>query len=691
MSFHGLANTQYFKEAALDFKKNNGFYTRAPIGSREWTEYWEMHEKRCLEGYQVGDTYITGRHYFYLNFTPIMRVTDSLGATKKAGNQIMDKEIDFADFYEIGYEWYRFKQIAWFGGTFMGITSPGAKHLVAAKTRGAGWSFQEASDGAYNYTFFAGSKSYYFAGLEDYLIKDGILSKVQPMLDWINEHCPYWSQNRQKKNSLMYMRASYLDEFGTERGSFSEIMGVIVDDPNKTRGKRGKKIVFEEAGSFKNLKKSLIVSMGSIKDGSYYVGQISVFGTGGETGPSIEGLEEIFYEPDAYDMLAFPNIYEEGMESTKCGYFVPVFRSNRAFMDEDGNVDIQGSIDHELKQREVKGKARDKKTLDDYVAEYPFYPGEAFKRMGKNPFWVDRIDRQMKRIERDTAIKALIRHGYMKAGEKGGEFVHSDSVTPILQYPHKDSDDLTGCCTMYEAPYYDHTGQVPDDMYELVFDPFYNDEAEDQTSLFHFWVWKKPNPHTGSFVDLPVFEYAARPEDLNDCYEQLFLACDLYNCKAQGEIAGGGKGVIDYAKTKHLMHKIHFEPETMAKDKEIGSTGRNRSYLMNMSTEAKKLGLTYLVQWHKEVRGVNEQGENIYNIDCVYSLGFLRELRKFDGKKNADRISSAIVGRFQIKSIVVEMTNREERKAMDDFYERQFVNKEYYSESNNKLTSSYGD
>lgn len=695
MAFHNLVNTRYFSEAAIEFKKNGGAYTKAPEGSREWLEYWQLQDHRCLNGYKVADTWISGRHYFFLNFTPISRVTQDLGAALKERKSnrgklsqlTMDKYFSFPDFYEVGYEWYRFKHIAKFGGQFMGISSPGGRHIICAKARGAGWSYQEASDGVYNYNFFDGSKSYYFAGIEQYLTTDGILNKVQPMLDWINDNSSYWKKNRQKKNTLMHQKASYIDELGVERGSMSEIMGVVVDDPNKTRGKRGMKIVFEEAGSFRNLKKALIVSMGSIKDGSYYVGQISVFGTGGEEGPSIEGLEEIFYSPEAFDMLAFPNVYEEGMESTSCGYFVPVYRVDRTFMDIDGNVDVKSAVDHQLNERLIKGKARDKKVLDDYTAEYPFFPQEAFKRLGKNPFWTDRVQRQIRRVESDLVIQSMIRHGYLIPEDNGPKFIESKDVVPILQYPHTDKDDLTGCCTLYDMPFKDEMGMTPDGMYDLVFDPFYNDDAEDQTSLFHFWVFKNPNNIDSTWEDLPVFEYCARPDDLDTCYEQLFLACKLYNAKAQGEVAGGGKGVLDYAKRKQLMHYIHYRPEGMGigGDKEIETNQRNRSFLMNMTTEIKKLGITYLVQWHKEVIGVTENGDDIYRIDRVYSLGFLRELLKFDGKKNADRISSAIIHRFQSKQRIHELVKQEEKKAMDEFYSRQFEADSDYSSSS--LTS----
>ena len=64
----------------------------------------------------------------------------------------------------------------------------------------------------------------------------------------------------------MHQKASFIDYRGEEMGSKSEIMGVTINDPNKGRGKRGRKVVFEEAGSFKNLKQTLEVTMGSMRD-----------------------------------------------------------------------------------------------------------------------------------------------------------------------------------------------------------------------------------------------------------------------------------------------------------------------------------------------------------------------------------------------------------------------------------------
>ena len=694
MSFGKLVNTRYFSEAAIDFIKNKGVYTTAPVGSREYIEYWEMHEHRCRTGYKVGDLWIPGRHYFYLNFTPILKIPDiklnailseSRDRNGKMGNVVMEKILEFPKFFEIDYEWYRFKHIAWNGGKFGGIESPGGRNITCAKTRGCGFSYKESSDGVYNYNFIPGSKSYYFASIEQYLTTDGIMNKCQGMADWINVNIPYWKQNRMENNTLLHMKSSYIDEFGQKKGNMSEMIGVIVDNPNKTRGKRGRKIVFEEAGSFKKLKEALAISVGAVKDGGFRVGQISVFGTGGEEGPSIEGLEDIWSQPEQYDMLAFKNVWDEGMDGTSCGYFVPATKANIMFMDPDGNVDMDNAMKYEEEQRALKAKATDVKELDRYKAEYPIVPGEVFQRLAKNPFRTAEIDRQIHRIERDAAIQSLLRHGQLTSGEKGIEFIiqSTDVANPVTEYPHNQRDSLEGCVTVVERPWKDQKGHTPAGMYQIVFDPFYKEESEDLTSLFAIYVLKCYNKHNPVNEGLPVAWFVGRTADINTAYENLEKLDTWYNCTVQGEIAGGGQGVLDYYKRRKRLHKLEFEVE-MTDQKEVNKK-KVRSYLMNMPTEKKRMGLTYLINWHMEPRGIDDNKNPIYNIHRIYDIGLLREMRKFDGKKNADRISALIVGMFMLRERSED--EQQEQEQRNDFYSRPLYGNEY--ESENEMIDNY--
>lgn len=689
MGFHHLVNTAQFSYTARDFKKNGNKYTKAPHGSRDYFQFWEEEERRCLYGMKCGDLWIPGRMYFWLNHFPIQRIPEHIRLeilrerirTGKLVVRAVEKVIDFPGFHEVHYEWWNLKHIAWYGGEFMGIESPGNRHMACLKTRGAGWSYLEACDGVYNYNFIRGSKSYYFAGAEPYLVGDAIMDKVQAGLNWINKHSPYWKQNRQVKKSVMHQRASYLDAEGTEVGSFSEIIAQIVDKPSKTRGKRGRKVSFEEGGSFPNLEAALEVSLGSLREGTIYVGQASVFGTGGEQGPGIAGLENVFNNPEAWDMLVFPNVWEDGMQHTPCGYFVPCWRANSWYMDEEGNVDVQGAIDADEAERDKKRKSPKPKDLDRRKAEYPRNPKEALQRLTGNGFNIAAIDEQIKRLETDKGVQGMIRHGTIIRTERGPEFKPQPKhvARPIEDFPHPQSEgvDLSGCFSTIQRPYVDQNGNVPDGMYKITFDPYYKEEAEEQESLWSFKVWKLENPWDLSYINIPVGWYAGRPPRYFDSHDLMFLAAELYNAPIQGEISGGGQSVVDYARRNHLLHKLCHEPES-ASSKETQSKSTHNAFLMNMATERKRLGLIYLEDWHIEPRAVTEKGKIITNLYHIYDIAFLREMRKHNPVEgNYDRISDAIVFMFEKKQHYAEIVKR--RHENREFYERSLFAEEDYS------------
>jgi hypothetical protein len=696
MGFKALVNTQYFREAAIDFRNNGGVYTRAPVGSRDYREYWEEQDKRCMEGYKVGDMWIPGRMYDWLNFTPISRVPEHqmLKAIEERKNRKgkisktdLDKVMEFPAFWEIGWEWWMTKHIAWHGGAFdtshQRVVSPGNKHICCLKTRGAGFSFMEACDAKFNFKHYPGSKSYFFAGLEDFLIKDGILNKVQPMLDFINDNCEWWKQNRMYRSTLMHQRASFKDSKGMERGTFSEIIGQVVDDANKTRGKRGKKITFEEAGSFKNLKKALAISLGSIREGSLYVGQASVFGTGGEEGPSIEGLEDIWSQPWIYDMVEFVNVWDEDAMHTTCGYFVPHYMADSVFMDAEGNVDKQAAVKHNDKQREKYNKARDFKELDRFKAEYPRNPQEALKRISGNPFRTGLIDKTIRKLETDEYYAGTLRYGmYTSQRDAHGfpvfEIKPISEARPIQTYPHNHLKDeaLYGCVTIDEPPWRTKEGTIPVGMYTVVLDSYALDDAEDVSSLFSAHVFKNYNEYDNAGADLPQAWFEGRPESLLTAYDQILWMAEAYNADIQGEIAGGGQAFVNHAKMKGLEHRLKKEPSS-ASAKDIES--RQNSYFMNMTTDRKRVGLTYLIDWHKAPRGINLDGTVVTNVERIKNIRALKELRYFDGKKNADAISAWIVYMFERKQEVIDAMATV-TDTPDDFWDREFFQESDLSE-----------
>ncbi len=688
MGFHSLVNTAQFSYTARDWKANGGKYTTAPKGSRDYFQFWEQEDHRCKFGYKIGDLWIPGRMYAYLNFFPMSRVPDSVllrtmeekeGKRGTVSRVAIEKVIDFPKFWEISYEWWNLKHIAWYGGEFMGVKSDGNKHMCALKTRGAGFSYMEAFDGVYNYNWIPGSKSYYFAGAEPFLVGDAIMDKVQAGLDWINKYCPYWKQNRQVKKSVMHQRASYLDSYGMEKGTFSEIIAQTVDKASKTRGKRGRKITFEEGGSFPVLEDALEVALGSLREGSMYVGQAAVFGTGGEQGPGIQGLENIFYNPEAWDMLPFHNIWENGYQGSECGYFVPVWRADSFNMDENGNVNMVNALKADTEQRAKKKKTGKPKDLDRRKAEYPRTPSEALQRLNGNGFNMAEIDAQIKRLLTNKSLSGLVRHGHLvRDPETGVSFVPKPKhvACPIEDYPHSQEGNLKGCVSMVERPFVDQKGKVPDNLYRITVDTYYKEEAEDVTSLWSLKVWKMDNNFDTSMMGLPVAWYAGRPTRYEDNHDITFMLSELYNAKVQAEISGGGQSIVTYAKTHRKLQMVCNEPE-MAHNKELASKSAGNSFLMNMMGDRKKLGIMYLEDWHVKPRGVDENGNVVLNIHRVYDLAWLREMKKFNPEKgNFDRISDAIVAMFELKENYAIQIKRNIKKEQNSYYNRSFYGDE---------------
>ena len=85
-------NSQLFREDALHFQKY-GHYCSDPWGSPAWYEYWTDRRNRIINGYTVGGVKITGDHYFYLNFCPIMKTEDTTVRRSK-------KIREFPDFWD---------------------------------------------------------------------------------------------------------------------------------------------------------------------------------------------------------------------------------------------------------------------------------------------------------------------------------------------------------------------------------------------------------------------------------------------------------------------------------------------------------------------------------------------------------------------------------------------------------------
>jgi hypothetical protein len=431
-------------------------------------------------------------------------------------------------------------------------------------------------------------------------------------------------------------------------GFKSQIIGVsLKDDPDKIRGKAGELIFFEEAGSFSGLLKAWEVAMPTMRQGSKTLGTMIAFGTGGEEGPGFEGLEELFYHPEAYDCLAFENEWDAGAMGTSCGFFVPIYKNLDGFMDSQGNSLSNEAMDYEETQREKKRKGNDPKSYDQYIAEHPFTPQEATLQVTANTFDVNSLKEQYNRVIASDLHKIGVA-GEMYYNTKGKpDFAPNSSVRPIYKFPHRPDDDLTGAVVIYEAPFKTQEDIIPKNLYIICHDPYAQGKAASSMSLGAAYVIKVPN-NLSKPDDIIVASYIGRPATQDEYNRNLFMLAEYYNAKIGFENDRGE--VIAYAKRFRKLHLLQEEFEMLDK-RELRSKNVKRQYGMHMTEQRKAQGELYIRDWLISGRGQNEDGEITLNLQKIYDPALLQELIKFNRKGNFDRVMALMVGMYHTREL----------------------------------------
>ncbi len=645
MSFNKFVNTEYFREPALFFEKNK-CYTDAFPGTRDYDDFWDREEKRCLEGYQVGDLWIPGRYYFYLNYVPIIR---TLSKEEKEKYPHLTELYSFPRFWELDYEWFTAKDNAWKAG----------KHMVCLKTRRGGFSYKEAADGIYNYNFIPMSKSFYFAATEGYLLEDGIFNKVYNNLEWLNTHTD-WYKNRHVTDTKWHRKASYIayeDGKKIESGYRSELMAQVLDNADKARGKSGIKITFEEGGSFKELKRAWQICEPQVKQGGIMKGQMTAFGTGGnEKDDGLASLSDLFNDPHTYNVYAFNNIWDEGLEGTECGFFVPAYMIREDCMDKDGNLDKEKATEAVIKEREPISKSTDRAALIRHVAENPLTPAEALSRVSGNYFPTVELRAQLRRVEAENLQNTWINgqlfniDGDIKFG------VTNDK--PLVAYPIRpDSKEdrtysLEGCISILQSPI-KIKGSVPKNLYFISIDPYAQDESPNSNSVGAVYVMKRENNLTlrDNYNNNIVASYIGRPKNLQIFWRNVFKLAEFYNCRVQSELVGGGSIGVQYARNWRKLHLLEQQIDINS-----NKSGKpSGAYFMKVNKDMKLDGIEYLSDWLSEevAIGLDMYNKPVYKLrlENITDVGLLNELIKFNLDGNFDRVSSMIVAMYMIKEL----------------------------------------
>lgn len=451
-----IKNTKKFCEAA-EFFKVHKCYTLAPRGTTDYVKYWERETDRCLNGYTAPDgDQITGYHYFYLNYCPIMRLdeteyTDRNGDTRKRRERIFD----FPKFWD--YDYYYFNAVE--------EAETVGKHMAVLKCRQRGYSFKGAAMLVRNYELIPGSKNFAVASEQKFLVGDGLLTKAWQIMDFIDKNTAWAKQRLTSTRMERVSGYKVTDEFGkqTEQGYLSSITGITLkNDPERIRGTRGRLVLWEESGKFPSLLDAWRVEQPAVEtDDGVAFGLMISFGTGGTEGASFDGLKELFYKPKAYNVLSFPNIWDDNAEQTECGFFVPAWSNLESFdddgkyiyMDEDGNSFREKTIEELIKQRNIiKDGGASQQSIDRFISERPIKPQEAVLELGKNIFPRKLLMDQLTRLRTNKKLQSM-KHIVDLSWDGNGNVIATEKKTgDITNYPLKKDQKPAGSIVIWEYP-----------------------------------------------------------------------------------------------------------------------------------------------------------------------------------------------------------------------------------------------
>jgi hypothetical protein len=674
---HILEDMDYFRQAAIHFQEH-GKYTNLypnPHPRSEYTKFWREEARRCRDGLvrEKDGEWIPGYFYFYLNYSRIEKVVT------KEGSKRAERVFEFPNPYDGDYFFFHYLERARNEG----------KHTATLKKRGSGFSFKGGSKLARNFILGESSvskihvNSFAIADEKEYLTKDGVLNKFINIADFCAKHTPFPGV-RELKNSMndMHWQMGYQDaESGIEEGTKNQVIGVTLkNDPEKARGKRGALIEWEEAGKFGHFLKAWGVARPSVEEDGFAFGLMNAYGTGGTEGADFFGLQEIFYNPEGYNIFSIANVFDKGdLASTVCSFFFGTYLNAKGYYDEDGNSDVVGAIIRQLLERDkIRKNSSDPNTIVQYIAENPITPQEAIMRREGSIFPVSDIKDYLSDII-PRFEKFISPHWVGRLsldGEGKVTWKLDDSNQPIRDFPLRDNTNKTGCLEIFEMPYKDSTGRVPSGLYIAGIDPI-DDDTSGTNSLYSIFIMN-------TLTDRIVAEYTGRTFDARDCYELTRRALMFYNAQALYE--NDKKGLYAYFRNKNCLYLLADTPEII-RDMEIGTISRvgNKSKGVNSSKKVNAWGRALQAQWMMQDAYVDnaeeQEGPAPLNLHRIRSVGYLKEALSWNPDGNFDRVSSMgmlMILRADRERATVYIDETETGLESDDFWDRSYGTKKSF-------------
>jgi hypothetical protein len=371
-------------------------------------------------------------------------------------------------------------------------------------------------------------------------------------------------------------------------------------------------IMFEEAGKFPGIKEAYKYIQPALEANFKKTGIAIMVGTGGDMEKGADELEEIFYSPDAWDMLSFKQEGDEEQEVLKktC-YFVPAWKF--AVIDEDGNSLKEPSLEQIYKKREESRKAKDGKAYINYLTQMPLVPDEAFMRTGGNRFNVQKLNERLAFIRKHRELDDIIQNGRLEwvKDEKG-------KAIDVEWIP-----DANGPFKILEHPIKDANSNVIMNLYKGSTDSYDKDESNSSGSKLSCQIFKG-FVNTNDTSRIFVARYTERPKTAEEAYEATAKLCMYY--MAPNLIEWSNIGIFGWYERNGFSHFLRERPRIAyanVKDSRVnnrfGIDPSTKEYWITAYRDYIETNVDSMCDQQQIIAAINYRDDKDYNCDITIS------------------------------------------------------------------------
>lgn len=564
-------NTHHFCEVGQNFLKQRMKYTPYPRGSKGYRDFWTREIDRCINGVRIGEMYVSGYYYFFLNYHIMVIPNRETG----------DEEKGFASFWKIQYDLFN----------IVDYCQKIKMNLALIKPRGCGLSECAASMGARDYAVPVNDRNgnrihrniLYLAYDDSALTPDGVYSKCSTTIDHLNKYTAFdhaFITKRDKDPTTMVRHAGWKDAENKEHPTGGKVTAQVMKKADNIRGQRTYLTLWEESGANPVLAQGSKVALDLSRRGGIVTGIHLFWGTSNADTKGVDAFKSILYNPSGTYCIRFKNVWEnedgspiedlnkipydpreliipEDSSEDGVGWFIPAYEADLKFTDKDGNPDRDKAFQFYMKERAKSTLHVDaeESNVNLLHADHPFTMSEALYKESSNQFNVAKLSEQYQNL--------VVLKKYPKPKRGRLEWIRDTGDFKVKGV--KFVEDKKGHLFVLEEPLRNIEGDSFKDLYiggvDSIDTGIDNSQVGDKGSKYAALIFKRMY---GTKGNMPVAYYLERPSDERIAYEETAKLLTWYQCKAN--IEATRTNVITYFREKRWSEFLYPRPRIAETD-----------------------------------------------------------------------------------------------------------------------------